>query len=277
MNLSPHEQQIGLACWEGAPALMSRAHRHQDIEINIVVEGTMAYVFGGRHVEVERGTTALFWAAMPHQLVTATPDAYVRWLNLPLTTVSSWGLARSVLGRSLRGWPVVVAHETTTYQFAQWSAEVAGADDELRTAALLEIEAYLRRLLHGAAPDPPPAVRTIDDTAVAQATTMAHFVVNHYAERIGVADVAAAVHLHPRYAMRVFRNVTGLTIGRYLEQCRVAEAQRLLVTTDDAIVTVAHSSGFGSISRLYASFTAGCGQSPGAFRSAHRRPGPDHR
>jgi AraC-like DNA-binding protein len=235
----------------------------------------MAYHLGGRHVEFERGTTVLFWAAIPHQLVTATADAHVRWLNLPLTTVSSWGLAPAVLGRSLRGWPLVVPDGTATHHFAQWSAEVAGADSELRTAALLEIEAYLRRLLHGAGPDPLPVGRTGDDNAVDQATAMAHFVVNHFTERIGVADVAAAVHLHPRYAMRLFRKATGLTIGRYLDQCRLAEAQRLLATTDDAIATVAHASGFGSVSRLYASFAAACGQSPGAFRSAHRRPGPD--
>ncbi|MFF5175618.1 helix-turn-helix domain-containing protein [Micromonospora sp. NPDC000089] len=276
MTLPPHDQDIGLACWEGEPALMSRAHRHQDLEINIVVEGAVAYLFGGRYVELERGATVLFWAAIPHQLVTATADARVRWLNLPLTTVSSWGLAQAVLGPSLRGWPVVAVGGATTHQFPQWSAEVAGTDGELRTAALLEIEAYLRRLLHGSRLDPPPGVRSSDESALDQATTMAHFVVNHFAERIGIADVAAAVHLHPRYAMRVFRNVTGVTIGRYLEQCRVAEAQRLLVTTDDPIATVAHAAGFGSVSRLYASFTAGCGQSPGAFRSAHRRVGLDH-
>ncbi|MEU7905811.1 helix-turn-helix domain-containing protein [Actinoplanes sp. NPDC049118] len=274
MMLAPQEQEFGLACWEGAPAPMSRAHRHQDIEINVVVEGSMTYLFGGRYLELGPGTTTLFWGAIPHQLVTAAAGAYVRWLTLPMATVSTWGLDQALLGRSLRGWPVVVRPAAANSQFAQWSTEVAGVDDELRNAAMLEIEAYVRRLMHGRELDPPPVVRPSDDSAIDQATTMARFVVSHYAERIGVADVAVAVHLHPRYAMRVFRKVTGLTIGRYLEQCRVAEAQRLLITTDDTVTEVAYASGFGSTSRLYASFTAGCGQSPGAFRRAHRRPRP---
>ncbi|GAA3345658.1 helix-turn-helix domain-containing protein [Amorphoplanes nipponensis] len=274
MTLAPQEQEFGLACWEGAPAPMGRAHRHQDIEINVVVEGTMTYLFGGRHVELGPGTTTLFWAAIPHQLVTAAAGAHVRWLTLPMATVSAWGLDRAVLGRSLRGWPVVVSRGAATHPFAQWSAEVAGDDRELRTAAMLEIEAYVRRLLHGSELDPSPVVRPSDDGSIGQATTMARFVVNHFAERIGPADVAAAVHLHPRYAMRVFRKVTGLTIGRYLEQCRVAEAQRRLLTSDDTVTEVAHLSGFGSASRLYASFAAVCGQSPGAFRRAHTQPGP---
>ena len=47
-----------------------------------------------------------------------------------------------------------------------------------------------------------------------------------------MADVAAAVHLHPSTAAAVFRRAMGVSIGEYLAQCRVAEAQRLLISTD---------------------------------------------
>ncbi|MEH0934695.1 helix-turn-helix domain-containing protein [Micromonospora psammae] len=272
MTSSLLEHDLGLSCWEGTPGVMSRAHRHQDIEINIVEEGGLAYLFGGRYVELGAGTTALFWAAIPHQVLTATPDAHVWWLNLPMDTVLSWGLDRAGLDRSLRGWPVVVPQDSSTGRFRQWSTELAGGDAELRAIALLETQAYVRRLLHARETDPPPVTQRQEDGAVGQVTTMARYAARHFAERISVADVADTVHLHPRYAMTIFRRVTGLTIGRYLEQCRVAEAERLLLTTDATVTEVAHAAGFGSVSRLYASFTAACGQSPAAYRRTYRLP-----
>ncbi|MGN9811659.1 helix-turn-helix domain-containing protein [Micromonospora sp. BQ11] len=272
MTMSLWEHDLGLDCWQGTPEVMSRAHRHQDIEINIVETGGLAYLYGGRRVELRAGTTALFWAAIPHQLLTATPDAHVWWLNLPLATVLSWGLDRAVLDRALRGWPVVVSQGPSAGRFGRWSGELTGGDAELRVIALLEAQAYVRRLLYAteAQTDAPPVAHVQEDGAVGQVTTMARYVAHHFAERITVADVADTVHLHPRYAMTIFRRVTGLTIGRYLDQCRVAEGQRLLLTTDATIAEVAHAAGFGSVSRLYASFTATCGQSPAAFRRSYR-------
>ena len=70
--------------------------------------------------------------------------------------------------------------------------------------------------------------------------------------------------------MTLFRRTFGLSIGAYLTQYRVADAQRLLATTDARIVDVALAAGFGSLSRFYAAFGQACGRSPRAYR-AHVR------
>ncbi|MEU7905844.1 helix-turn-helix domain-containing protein [Actinoplanes sp. NPDC049118] len=271
MTLLPWDHDIGLECRAGVPEVMARAHRHQDIEINIAVRGSMAYLFGGRYVEIEAPGTALFWASVPHQLVRVSPGAQFRWLNLPLATVLPWGLGRTVLDNLLRPWPIVLPEAVTNPDFARWSQDLAAPDEELLSVALLEIQAYTRRLIHAAGSDTTTDDRTYRDHAVVRATAMARFIALHFAERISAADVAEVVHLHPRYAMTVFRRVVGLTIGQYLEQCRVAEAQRLLITTDATTAEIAHAAGFGSISRLYAAFTTACGQSPAAYRRSHWR------
>jgi transcriptional regulator GlxA family with amidase domain len=56
-------------------------------------------------------------------------------------------------------------------------------------------------------------------------------------------------------------------------RCRLAEARRLLVTTDLPIAHVASASGFGSVSRFYAAFTSACGVPPARFRREHPRTG----
>ena len=61
-----------------------------------------------------------------------------------------------------------------------------------------------------------------------------------------------------------------ITIGEYLAQCRVAEAQRLLISTRATTRDIALRSGFGSTSRLYERFGRDVGMSPGAYRRLMR-------
>jgi AraC-like DNA-binding protein len=73
-------------------------------------------------------------------------------------------------------------------------------------------------------------------------------------------------HLHPHYAMTLFRRHTGLTLHQYITLQRVAHAQRLLATTRQPILDIGLESGFSSVSRFYKSFKAETGSSPRRFR-----------
>jgi AraC-like DNA-binding protein len=140
----------------------------------------------------------------------------------------------------------------------------------------LEIQAWIRRLARHASPvdDLPSAsggeTTDSDGTTVGRAAAMARFIAVRFREPISVGEIAASVHLHPHYAMTVFREVVGTTLGAYLTQCRVAEAQRLLLTTNATMGEIAHASGFGSQSRFYSCFTTACGVPPGNYRRRHR-------
>ena len=95
---------------------------------------------------------------------------------------------------------------------------------------------------------------------------LARFIATHYTEPLTVRAIAAAAGLHPNYAMTLFQRTFGLSMGAYLTQYRVGDAQRLLATTDARIVDVALTVGFGSLSRFYAAFGRACGRSPRAYR-----------
>jgi AraC-like DNA-binding protein len=103
---------------------------------------------------------------------------------------------------------------------------------------------------------------------------MAQFIASHSSEPITVADVALAVHLHPGYAMTAFRRLVGTTIGSYLTQCRVAHAQRLLITSPLPVQEIGLRAGFQSVSQFYDRFSGACGTTPGAYRRAHARAAP---
>lgn len=269
------------ALWvrRGAPPVMAHPHRHDDLELNLVHAGRLEYLFGGSTLRVEAGEVALFWGGTPHQLV--DPDAVesaVSWVHVPLTEVLGWALPAEQIAVLLRARPVVVPAAATARDvdalFAVWHRDVSDGNDS--ATVMLEVQAFVRRALVAAEAGGAPgtasdAAATLGlSRAAARATAMARFVAEHYRSPIAPSDVARAVHLSPNHAMTLFKRVVGTTLGTYIARCRVAEAQRLLITTDATTTEVGHAAGFTSQSSFYDTFRQICGCAPGDYRRALR-------
>lgn len=69
---------------------------------------------------------------------------------------------------------------------------------------------------------------------------------------------------------RRFRQATGITVGSWLLNQRLALAQRLLETTSKQIDQVAQEAGFGSESSLRLHFAKELKTSPGRYRREFR-------
>ncbi|SFN91420.1 AraC-type DNA-binding protein [Geodermatophilus obscurus] len=155
-------------------------------------------------------------------------------------------------------------------RFARWAADLAGGVPAEARAARLEARALLERLsvaAPGPGDDAPvPVAGTAGERHARQVARMTAFVAARFREPIGVAEVAAAAHLHPATATAAFRAVTGTTPGAFLLHCRLAEARRLLLVTTADVGAVARRAGFGSTSSFYAAFTREVGEPPAAWR-----------
>lgn len=288
MALADDEVELAQpALWvrQGAAPLMERPHRHDDLELNLVHAGRLDYLFGGSYLRVEAGEVALFWGGTPHQLVDpgATPTDG-SWVHIPLTEVLSWGLPTEQVAVLLRARPVVVPAtglvRDVAALFASWHHDVLDGGQD--TVVMLEAQAFVRRVLAGAVrdePEPGPGPTSAAATARAtlprtgaagRAAAMAQFVAEHYRSPITAADVAGAVHLSPSHAMTLFKRVVGTTVGTYIARCRVAEAQRLLITSDRTTAEIAHAAGFAAQSSFYETFRQVCGVAPGDYRRSFR-------
>lgn len=264
----------GLWAHHGLAPRMAVPHRHDDLELNAVFSGRLEYHWAGTRIAVEEGEIALFWGATPHRL--ADPvlgrDTEAGWIHIPLPTVLGWGLLDRDVALLFEQRPIVVpsavAGQDAGAMIDRWCADVDG-DDESRSFAMIEAEALVRRLLRSARDRPERAAEHPVDDASRHAATMARFLAERFRDRISPADVVAVVHLAPRYAMTVFRRSTGMTLGAYLIRCRVAEAQRLLITSSMTTSEIAHAAGFGSQSSLYAHFGRETGMSPARYRRTH--------
>ena len=67
-----------------------------------------------------------------------------------------------------------------------------------------------------------------------------------------------------------FKEATGKTYKEYVQQLRLNEAKRLLMTTDGDMLDVCFASGFQSAATFYRVFQADAGMSPAQYRERHR-------
>ena len=278
IDATPRDERFGFACGLSASPVMTRAHRHDDVEMALALGGGFVMEHGGRPHLVEEGRCAVFWASVPHRVASTSVPAgptgaagvQVAWVTVPLVDVLAWAsVPGSFTAELLRGTMLTVgAPPNLAGSMTTWAAEI-GTDPTLTTAARREVEACLLRTSGAAAraggvPEtapPPPSSRS-----ERLATAMAAWISTHFREPVTVADVARSVHVHPSTATAAFRRHLGVSIGEYLAQCRTAEAQRLLISTDGTTSDIALGAGFGSVSSFYERFVRDVGLAPAAYR-----------
>lgn len=274
----PEFTPYGLTCERWEPKPMPRPDRHNEVELNLLDGGFLTYLIWGERVSLRGGRLAAFWAAIPHQIVEFGDVNAYHVVTVPLVWVLNWNLPGGLVQRLLQGDVIQESRDVRASSDAalldQWIGDLEQGRVDHQEVMLLELEARLARLALGAGPvdrradDPPPPASTRETATKAE--RMARFVAQGYREPIHIADVARSVGLHPDYAATLFRKTFGTTLNRFLLDHRIQHAQRMLVTTDEKVLTVALESGFHSLSRFNAAFKQLCGSTPREYRRSHR-------
>ena len=252
---------------------MPVAHQHNDVEVNYCAHD-LSYILGGQEVVIPGGKVCLFWGAKPHQLVNFHEESQISWITVPLARFLSWRIPEPASSQLLRGQivesPTVWEDYELKRRFAQWNRDFEADPPTLRRAASLEIEAFLSRCCAGEAPLSAQHQGDYSDVTRKRAADMAHFIANHFADPISVADIAKVAHVHEHYATALFKKVFGVSIRTYLIQYRVAEAQRMLITSEESVAQIGQAAGFRGLSGFYSNFADACGMPPAQYRRLHR-------
>lgn len=90
---------------------------------------------------------------------------------------------------------------------------------------------------------------------------------------ITLARLAGELHRNGKYLGRLFLRETGMTFCQYLRACRMEEAARLLLDSDERIAVIAGMVGYTQLNRFYAHFRRYHGESPVAMRRRCAREG----
>jgi AraC family transcriptional regulator, melibiose operon regulatory protein len=263
--MAQSEPSLGWTAAIRVPVQMSAPHSHDDVEINMLLAGSMEYILNGSRVRLEPHKPIAFWAAIPHELVEAKAAEYLL-VTVPFSLFLRWSQSLNLLSTMLMGDALIGEVGTIPIELGErWASDFLSKERSgNRVAAELEVRATLTRL----------AQRTIGLTLGSENMSaidlMRRYIAQNYAGEISVESVANAGGMHPNHAMRAFKKVTGATIGDCIRYYRIAHAKRLLASTNLIMPMVAIQAGFGSERRLFDVFRQTVGMSPRQYRSATR-------
>jgi AraC-like DNA-binding protein len=96
------------------------------------------------------------------------------------------------------------------------------------------------------------------------------YIDGHFAEPISLDALADSFHLSRYYLSRQFKQYTGFTINNYIVSCRIGEAQRCLIFTDERIDAIAARCGYANLSYFYTTFRKKVGCPPAEYKKRYR-------
>ncbi|WP_244464841.1 helix-turn-helix domain-containing protein [Martelella endophytica] len=273
---TPTELQFAIS----HPQPMAAPHWHAQVEVNYVFEGHVRYLMEGCDMRLGAGDLCLFWGGRAHRMDVSSPDSRYAVVHLPLFHFFRLNLPQGIAAALMRGGCLVTAATDAAdpANFERWNRMIATADPERRDHAVNELLLRLQRIrfdayaLTGTTTE--PEAHSVDDAFQSQSKVarMCDYISARFQEDIDSAAIAAAVGLHPKYAMSLFRKCTGLTINRYVNLLRVSYTQALLLEDGANVTDAAMRAGFGSLSAFNKCFREISGMSPSDFRRTRTAP-----
>ncbi|MEK4327317.1 helix-turn-helix domain-containing protein [Paenibacillus sp. FSL R7-0312] len=135
-------------------------------------------------------------------------------------------------------------------------------------ASIEDMEEYLNYLVS-------TAMKYRDFTSQPQsvAEEIKQYIHTHYGDDLTRGDLAEIVYLNPDYLARLFKKETGISLGSYVIQVRIAAAKHLLETTHHSVYTIANKVGYSNYSYFSKLFKQEVGLPPNEYKKdQHSQP-----
>lgn len=267
----PELLPYGLTCEKWKGKLMPKADRHNEIELNYVVNGSFSYLFRDKKVRIETNTVTMFWALFQHQIIETEENCLYYTLTIPYKRFMQFEWPATFVS-SILGGQVILFHEnnpaTDAANFERWFSDLEKNESESDKVALFEIYARIFRIAYTISKNPEGTYIGSSQDELTLGEKMAIYIASNYQEKISVTDISHYVGLHPDYANRLFKKNFGQTLKDFLTEQRIIHAQRMLLTTRKKVIDIAFESGFNSLSRFNASFLEVTKSTPKEYRNS---------
>jgi AraC-like DNA-binding protein len=245
-----------------------RAHRHAELELNLVLRGRASYLLEERRYELTPGTLTWLFPGQDHVLVDESHDHELWWAVFRPTLVARAAttmparplLERDPIGQFSRRLDAPRAAHLDALLRELRDAEPA--DDVLLNAGLAYLllfawRAFLESEDHVAGIDVHPAVDTVARLLHADP------------EAGGLDALARTAGLSPSHLSRIFKAQTGVSITRFRNQRRLERFMALYGNgRRTTALAAALEAGFGSYAQFYRVLRTETGRSPTGRRHA---------
>jgi AraC-like DNA-binding protein len=245
-----------------------RAHRHAELEVNLVVRGTASYLLGDRRYRLTPGTLTWLFPLQDHVLVDESSDHELWWAVFRPALVARIATSRQAqllleqdpVGQFSRRLDSARVRRLGALFHDVQDAETA--DDVLVNTGL----AYLLSFAWRAFLDSDDVVEGVDlHPAVETVAGM----LRADPDAGDLATLARAACLSSSHLSRIFKEQTGVSISRFRNQQRLQRFVRIYGKgRRTTALAAALEAGFGSYAQFYRVFREQAGRSPSALRSA---------
>lgn len=239
------------------PRLEVPAHAHESALVTLVLDGALTEQRGRRSVLCEKGSLIFHPPDEPHghRFSDAGGRCFVLQLGSP------WTERMRDLSLVQPQTPLDIRRTRANWLAEQLYREFLTAD----TAAQLTMEGFALAMLGEIARATARSEASAKPPWLIRAVEMLH---DRLRDDLSMAEIAAAVGVHPVHLSRTFHQHYGVTMGEYVRRQRVELAQRELATTDRTLAEIAYAAGFSDQSHFSRVFKQLVGTTPGAYRKA---------
>ncbi len=261
-------------------------HWHEYLEIALCLQGSGRFQFGRRSYPVEPGDVFLIDNAEPHVCVADSADRLRLLLTLFRPELIAAPGCRSFDTDYLApffagGRPFanrLPGPGATASELRPVLLELQAIWDRDDPADRHLLDANLRRALAVLVHHARTGEEAADDAAAPgdrheQVRPVLSYVEQHFRESLTLERVSEHVHVSASRVRHLFKDATSVGFKEYVTNLRLAEAKRLLLTTDTCVQEVAYTVGYTNLNQFYKVFQRYSSMSPADYRRYYQRSG----
>jgi AraC-like DNA-binding protein len=254
-------------------------HRHDFIELSIVLEGNGIESINGAEHAMLPGTMVLLLPYQIHHYRANADDTLLMYIcnfNMQLLTEgpeSTWGLREFILGRDnsqaafvqLDGEAYAEGKRIWDNLFKEYEGSLAWKPIILKALLLEALTLFARSGGIAAKPGSIPEEKHSAKKAKG-IWPIVQYVHDHYLESLTLASLSRRFQIHPTQVSKMFGDQYGIHFVDFLHELRIRHACNLLITSDMPIAQVAVESGFSSYPTFSRTFLRIKGMTPREYR-----------
>lgn len=246
-------------------------HYHPEYEITLIVEGRGRRLVGDSHENFEQGDWVLLGPDLPHTWVSdgrqqETMVAVVVQFPAPLIArfaeLEELSAINTLLVQARRGIAFTGEKPASLVEHMKLLPQKNGVE---KIISLLHILGGLAQMNHqplaSAGYQPPRGFENEN-----RINKVCQYVEANVAAQLTIHQAASLIHLSPGAFCKFFKRITGKTFSDYVNDIRIAQVCKQLMTTDKLIAEIAYENGFETLTYFNRVFLKKTGVQPRQYR-----------
>lgn len=250
---------------------------HFEYEMILVTEGQATMMIGNKQYALRKGSLAFISRLERHSFLIGS-ESYNRYVvtasgDFITSNIKDMDLASIFLLRPKDFCHVIDLGGETYERLCPLFARLAGEYEAQQVFHTSYIAAVITAILIDLYRTVPEAFPTLHYKHTARAVLNAQrYITDHFDQKISLQEIASQNYLCAHSLSIAFKDIAGASFKDYLILYRIAEAKKLLVSTDLSVAEIAGQVGYSNVNNFIRIFRSRETLTPLQYRKQHQSP-----